>query len=582
MISQNFTIESVCPLILYDPPSGWREGDPADDPETGKYSDGHFTLTNQMGSSASFTFNGSAIYIFGAKRDNHGVYVVELDGEGTTFSGHDQAGQFQVPLFAQDSLDNTLHTVKVTNRESLYLDIDYITWTASLEGDYSPSLTTTQDDDPMFSYTPSDAWSTAPGDIPSLDKFSGGTAHGTRSADASVSLEFTGQAVQLFGGTGSARGPYEVQLDGGDPQTFNATKRDVTPQTLLFYADGLANDKHTLTLTNKPVSDGQGLVIDYVVSYNVRGGKDSDSGSDDDTSADDSSKSGSDASGNASSSNAGAIAGGVVGTLGGLAVIAALVFFFLRRRRRKVLAEKSKLIPQSFPAPGYPPSTPDYYGSPGPYGQPTPYTDASPQPYPPQPYTGQPYPGQPPLMPNRGGFPPSEDQRTFTSYYPPTTATSYAYNTSNSDGYNSSHSQGRNGSSNGSAGQPQPPRQGGTVSPVSHDMSNPWSQSSSGRSGGGATQIGAALYAMNRTDTDSGSPTAAVPPAAPFSGPGPGAGSRKAMGVPVPPSAHEPPPTHIPMNTLQDQRIHVPGREQDFGPLPPEYSQVFQGHGNVG
>ena len=86
MISQNFTIESVCPLILYDPPSGWREGDPADDPETGKcvlqhsvvgreltallcrYSDGHFTLTNQMGSSASFTFNGSAIYIFGAKR----------------------------------------------------------------------------------------------------------------------------------------------------------------------------------------------------------------------------------------------------------------------------------------------------------------------------------------------------------------------------------------------------------------------------------------------------------------------------------------------------------------------------------
>ncbi|KAL1720428.1 hypothetical protein EV715DRAFT_197033 [Schizophyllum commune] len=517
MISQNFTIESVCPLILYDPPSGWREGDPADDPETGKYSDGHFTLTNQMGSSASFTFNGSAIYIFGAKRRGAGVYVVELDGEGTTFSGHDQAGQFQVPLFAQDSLDNTLHTVKVTNRESLYLDIDYITWTASLEGDYSPSLTTTQDDDPMFSYTPSDAWSTAPGDIPSLDKFSGGTAHGTRSADASVSLEFTGQAVQLFGGTGSARGPYEVQLDGGDPQTFNATKRDVTPQTLLFYADGLANDKHTLTLTNKPVTDGQGLVIDYVVTYNVRGGKDSGSG--DDTSADDST-----------------IAGGVVGTLAGLAIIAALVFFFLRRRRRKVLAEKSKLIPQSFPAPGYPPSTPGYYGSPGPYGQPTPYTDASPQPYPPpQPYTGQPYSGQPTLMPNRGGFPPSEDQRTFTSYYPPTTATSYAYNASNSDGYNSSHSagrngsspsQGRNGSSNGSAGQPQPPPPGGTISPVSHDM--------------------------------------------------------KAMGVPVPPSAHEPPPTHIPMNTLQDQRIHVPGREQDFGPLPPEYSQVFQGHGNVG
>ncbi|KAL1740151.1 hypothetical protein HDZ31DRAFT_48065 [Schizophyllum fasciatum] len=276
MIPQNFTIESVSPVIRYDPPSGWREGDPADDPETGKYSDGHFTLTNQPGSSASFTFNGSAIYIYGAKRRSAGIYVVELDGESTSYSGRDPAGQFQVPLFAQDSLDSRLHTVKITNREDLYLDIDYITWTASLEGDYSPSLTTTQDDDPIFSYSPSNAWSTSASDIPSLDKFNGGTAHGTRQDGASVSIEFTvrsGQAVQLFGGTGAQRGPYDVQLDGGEPQTFNATKRDVTP-ILLFYADGLDDNKHTLTVTNRPEAAQQGLAVDYLVTYNVRGGQD--------------------------------------------------------------------------------------------------------------------------------------------------------------------------------------------------------------------------------------------------------------------------------------------------------------------
>ncbi|KAL1740150.1 hypothetical protein HDZ31DRAFT_48062 [Schizophyllum fasciatum] len=53
------------------------------------------------------------------------------------------------------------------------------------------------------------------------------------------------------------------------------------------------------------------------------------------------------------------------------------------------------------------------------------------------------------------------------------------------------------------------------------------------------------------------------------------------MGVPLPATAYAPPPAphdHAPPDT---PRMRVPGREQDFGPLPPDYAQVFQGHGNV-
>ncbi|TRM58243.1 hypothetical protein BD626DRAFT_511931 [Schizophyllum amplum] len=570
MISQNFTIESVCPLIHYDPADGWREGDGADDPELNKYSNGAFTLTNKSGSSASFSFNGSAVYVYGAKRSNHGIYNAEIDGVTTSYSGRDSAGQFQVPLFVADSLDDTLHTVKITNQEDLYLDIDYITWTATLEGDYSPSLTTAQDGDTMFSYTPSNAWSTSASDIPQIDRFNGGTAHGTRTADASVTLEFEGQAVRLYGGTGPQRGPYDVQFDGGKVQTFNATKRDIGGQILLFYADGLGEGSHSLQLTNKPVIDGQGLAIDYVVTYNVRNKNATDSGS---GSSDDES-SGSDSS-SGSSPNAGAIAGGVIGALAGIAVLVALVLFILRKRQREVQAEKRKLIPQSFPAPGYPPS---------PAGHPYPTRPAQPQygspPYfsansPAQPY----YSGQQPLQPNRGfGSASSDDQQTFTSYYPPSTATSYAYNSpSAAQGHVSPGTQTYIGSSlytagppyNASASQPPPPPPHDSQhSPVSHTMTNPWSNDSSSRSG--VTNIGAAFYATNRSDTDSApSPTAGVPPPVPY------AANSKMVGATLPATAHES-LAHVSPNELNEQRMHVPGHAQDYGPLPPDYAQVFR------
>lgn len=42
---------------------------------------GTFTLTNATSATATFEFNGTGVWLYGAKRPNHGTYSVLMDGE---------------------------------------------------------------------------------------------------------------------------------------------------------------------------------------------------------------------------------------------------------------------------------------------------------------------------------------------------------------------------------------------------------------------------------------------------------------------------------------------------------------------
>lgn len=86
----------------------------------------------------SYTFNGTAIYIYGSKRENHGAYsgkshpyvslwdieakgTVSIDGaEPIVQLGHASApGAYQQLLFSAGNLDTgTEHEVRVTNLPS--------------------------------------------------------------------------------------------------------------------------------------------------------------------------------------------------------------------------------------------------------------------------------------------------------------------------------------------------------------------------------------------------------------------------------------------------------------------------------
>jgi hypothetical protein len=87
-------------------------------------------VSDASGAKASFTFNGTSVQIFGAKRANHGGYQITLDGAtNPPENGTASPNIFQTSLFSADSLEQKLHTVTLTNAGTpghVFTDIDFV------------------------------------------------------------------------------------------------------------------------------------------------------------------------------------------------------------------------------------------------------------------------------------------------------------------------------------------------------------------------------------------------------------------------------------------------------------------------
>jgi hypothetical protein len=93
-----------------------------------RYSGSSYSYTNSTGASATFTFNGTSVEIFGSKRANHGLYQVKVDDtEYPPISGNaTEPGEFQQALFSVNDLSFGLHQVTLTNQENAFVDIDFV------------------------------------------------------------------------------------------------------------------------------------------------------------------------------------------------------------------------------------------------------------------------------------------------------------------------------------------------------------------------------------------------------------------------------------------------------------------------
>lgn len=268
MPSLELTIEDTSPIITYS--SNWRPGTSADDPLMDRYSQNSFTVTNVNGESVSFSFNGTGVQIFGAKRGNHGPYHVNLDkSQNTGLNGTAlDPGLFQTSLFSVSGLQQGPHQVTLTNDAASYVDIDFITWQTDIgaPGD-NIIVDTFKDTDPSFVYSPSDGtWTTNPSH---LGTFLGGTGHATNSSSASFTYTFKGIGVSLYGPTGPNGSSYAVQLDGRSLATLSSTKSSYRPQTLLYHANNLEPGVHNLQLQCQSVSSTQLCAIDYATVYST-------------------------------------------------------------------------------------------------------------------------------------------------------------------------------------------------------------------------------------------------------------------------------------------------------------------------
>ncbi|KAJ7468225.1 hypothetical protein B0H11DRAFT_2305774 [Mycena galericulata] len=265
MPTTNYTIDDVNPMIQYAPVGAWSAGDPSTDPSGMKYSNnGTFTLCTTKGSSASFSFNGTQVWVYGAKRSNHGPYSVQMDGKTTQYDGFSTQDEFTY-LFSSGPLASGQHTVVVTNAVNdttkPYLDIDYIIW--STDSSAVAENITLEDTISQFSYQPSNTWTTT---LPSsMSGFQSNTGHLTQQKDASVILSFSGDTVSVYGAVGPTLGPYSIKMDGQSMGTFNATRQNYGAQIPLWHADNLGAGDHTLELINQPTSTGQGLAVDFAL-----------------------------------------------------------------------------------------------------------------------------------------------------------------------------------------------------------------------------------------------------------------------------------------------------------------------------
>ncbi|KAJ1300305.1 hypothetical protein OPQ81_005127 [Rhizoctonia solani] len=301
---QNFTLDDASPLIQYD--ASWVDGynSTADD-QMPRYQGRSFHCTNTDGATANITFEGTAIYLYGAKRNNHGYYHIAVDDEpNVPMSGRPAAGaaeEFQTLLFSRQGLASGSHTLKLKNvyedKDHVYVDIDYVVITREVDApNQAPSIIVTHDD---FKY--SSLWSRQT----DMQYYRNSTTHMTNTPGETATLNFRGPEISLYGGVGPAFGTFRVQVDSREPVVLNATTGFNHPPLTLFTTSGLGDGYHTLSITN--LEGGKTLTIDYAeyIRTSSPGG-----------------------------SNTGLIGGVVGGVIGALAVLAVLAWNFIRRRKR--------------------------------------------------------------------------------------------------------------------------------------------------------------------------------------------------------------------------------------------------------
>lgn len=155
------------------------------------FSGGGTSYTNADQASASLSFYGSAVYVMGDKKDDHGIYSVQLDSNSPLFyDGVSGCGgafgltcEQQVPTlkFLASNLDSSQHTLKVTNFAGVnqsYFDLDSIV--VAIPSVYAPRQLSNSSS-PFVNGT---TGSTTPSHTASVSSSSGGAAKSSAAAPA--------------------------------------------------------------------------------------------------------------------------------------------------------------------------------------------------------------------------------------------------------------------------------------------------------------------------------------------------------------------------------------------------------------
>lgn len=116
------TVHNSSPLISYT--AAWLDT-PVGDASAANYTGGGFHTTSSSGATAAFTFNGTGVWFYGARRPGYGSYSLIVDGD-TVSSGNAGADNpvFDSFLAGSSNLGMGEHTAVFTNTGGGAVDLD--------------------------------------------------------------------------------------------------------------------------------------------------------------------------------------------------------------------------------------------------------------------------------------------------------------------------------------------------------------------------------------------------------------------------------------------------------------------------
>lgn len=203
--------------------------------------------SNTTGGTATYTFTGSGVTIWGVKDHDQGIAAFSVDGGPVTYADdYASTRTAQAPLWSSSGLAPGTHTVTISNtgtknsasaNDTVALDYATVTPAISTIDDGTTTGTTS------FAYGSN--WGTATG----IGDLYEGTAHWNSTAGSTATLAFTGTGAVIYGVKDVDQGIVTFSVDGGTARTVDDYSATRVPGASLFTVSGLSTGSHTVTIT---------------------------------------------------------------------------------------------------------------------------------------------------------------------------------------------------------------------------------------------------------------------------------------------------------------------------------------------
>lgn len=258
MAPYNVLVQDSSPLFIYSPHGAWVDT-PLQLNDSPSLS---YHATNVQNATAKLDFVGTGVRVFSATIPAPGSYELYIDGQNL-FDGVNSTPRLdsQRLLGSITGLEMGSHTVTIVNSgvSGGVLDLARVEVESTTNNEGSSLSTATFDD--TF-----DEIQWGPGWVPALggSTLYNATVHYTEQPDARMSFSFEGDAIAIYGTSGTQMGYYVVTLDG-ESDTLNGGSDGLVrinhDETVLYLANGLGPGRHELSIAANPSSLGDPRVF---------------------------------------------------------------------------------------------------------------------------------------------------------------------------------------------------------------------------------------------------------------------------------------------------------------------------------